>query len=175
MSQQEEEKEMERELGSKAGDVYNQLRSEQKFCDVFITVDGVEFHTHKNILCDCSSYFRALLANSWDPLQQYEYSVTEVSSEIMQLIMEYTYKHCVNIMEENVQTLLIAADYLVLSDLVNECCTFPKAQLCLENCISIWHFADFYFLQLLREQDFHFILHHFEEMVHVSEEFLYDT
>ncbi|KAK3513327.1 hypothetical protein QTP70_012377 [Hemibagrus guttatus] len=163
---------MERKLGAKACDIYNQLRSEKKFCDVLIKVDGAEFHAHKNILCGCSSYFRALFTNSWYPPEKYEHSVTEVSSEIMQLIMEYAYKHRVNVTEENVQSLLIAADYLAVSDLVNECCAFLKAQLCLENCIGIWRFADFYFFQLLRQQAFQFILHHFEEMAHVSEEFL---
>ncbi|XP_026796983.1 kelch-like protein 10 [Pangasianodon hypophthalmus] len=172
MSKQEEEEEADRKVGMTACNIVNALRLEKKLCDVLITVDNAEFHAHKNILCGCSPYFRALFTNGWYPPDKHEYRIPDVSCETMELIMEYAYIQRVNITEENVCELLITADYLVVSVLVNECCAFLKAQLCLENCIGIWRFAQFYFCKKLKQQAFQFILHNFEEMVRVSEEFL---
>lgn len=41
----------------KSGSVYNQLRLTRELSDAVITVDQVEFHIHKIILCNCSPYF----------------------------------------------------------------------------------------------------------------------
>ncbi|XP_060761559.1 kelch-like protein 10 [Neoarius graeffei] len=171
MSKQEEKNGVERKLEMSYSTI-NKMWLEKKFCDVLIKVNGVEFHAHKIILCACSKYFTTLFTNSCYPLDKHEYSVPDISSEIMELIMEYAYTYHVNITKENVHELLIAADYLEVSSLINDCCTFLKAQLCLENCIGIWAFACFHVFEKLKQQAFQFILHNFEEMVLVSEEFL---
>lgn len=169
---QEKEKEMEREVNTAACHVFNELRFERKLCDVLIKLDGAKFHAHKNILCGCSPYFRALFTNAVYAPDKHQYDIPDVSSEIMVLIMDYAYTRHINITEENVCELLITADYLAVSDLVNKCSVFLRAQLCRENCIGIWHFAHVYSCQNLAQQAFQFILLNFEEMVHVSEEFL---
>ena len=46
--------------------IFNELRLEGKLCDVIISVDGVEFNAHKNILCSCSQYFRSVLETRRD-------------------------------------------------------------------------------------------------------------
>ncbi|XP_060786504.1 kelch-like protein 10 [Neoarius graeffei] len=150
----------------------NQLKLEKKLCDILIKVDGAEFHAHKIILCACSTYFTTLFTNSCYPPDKHEYFIPDISSEMMELIIEYAYTHHANITEENVHELLITADYLAVSSLMNECCMFLKAQLCLENCIGIWCFAHLYLFEKLKQEAFQFILDNFEEMVHVSEEFL---
>ncbi|XP_047014657.1 kelch-like protein 10 [Ictalurus punctatus] len=60
----------------------------------------------------------------------------------------------------------------MVSSLVNECCAFLKSRLCPKNCINIWRFAQYSFCEKLKQQAFWFILHNFEEMVRLSEEFL---
>ncbi|XP_075379472.1 kelch-like protein diablo [Mycteria americana] len=51
---------MERKMSAMACTVFNELRLEGKLCDVIISVDGIEFNAHKNILCSCSHYFRSV-------------------------------------------------------------------------------------------------------------------
>lgn len=169
---QREENVMEREVNMMACDVFNELRFEKQLCDVLIRVDGGEFAAHKSILCGCSQYFRAIFTNSWYPPDKQEYSIPHISSEIMELIVEYAYTRRVNITEENVHELLKAADYLAMSHLVNKCSAFLKARLRVETCFSIWRFARFYFCTKLEQQAFRFILHNFVEAVRVSEDFL---
>ncbi|KAM9494994.1 kelch-like protein 10 [Clarias gariepinus] len=163
---------MERRKETIACNIFNELRLENNLCDVLFKVNDAEFHGHKIILCGCSPYFRVLFTHGCYPPDKFQYNIPGVSSEIMELIMEYVYVQRVNIKEENVHDLLIAADYLAINGLVNECSMFLKAQLCQENCIGIWRFARFYFCIELEQQAFQFILHHFEKVLRASEEFL---
>ncbi|XP_047016427.1 kelch-like protein 10 [Ictalurus punctatus] len=172
MSKKEQEKGMVRKVYAMSCNNINELRLEKHLSDVVIIVDSAEFHVHKIILCGCSPYFMALFTHGWYPPDKLRYSIPNVSAEIMELIVEYAYIRCVNITEKNVYKLLIAADYMLVSSLVNECCAFLKAQLCPENCVNIWHFARSHFCEKLNQQAFRFILHNFEEMVRLSEEFL---
>ncbi|KAL7827175.1 hypothetical protein SRHO_G00328930 [Serrasalmus rhombeus] len=49
---------------------------------------------------------------------------------------------------------------------------FLEDQLCVENCIDIWGFAEFYSCLQLQQNAYLFILRHFEEIARTSEEFL---
>ncbi|XP_053821478.1 kelch-like protein 10 isoform X3 [Vidua chalybeata] len=49
---------MERKMSDRSCSISNELRLEGRFCDVIISVDGVEFKAHKLILSCCSIYFR---------------------------------------------------------------------------------------------------------------------
>ncbi|XP_043910515.1 kelch-like protein 10 [Protopterus annectens] len=90
----------------------------------------------------------------------------------MDLIIQYAYTRTVPITIENVEQLLAAADQFHVLGLVRMCCEFLESYLCIENCIGIWKFADFYFCSELKHKAYLFILHNFEEMVKISEELL---
>ncbi|XP_063178242.1 kelch-like protein 10, partial [Chroicocephalus ridibundus] len=90
----------------------------------------------------------------------------------MRLLMEYAYTGTVPVTDDNVESLLIAADQFNVLDIVRLCCEFLKSQLCLENCIGMWRFTGYYYCPDLREAAHEFILHHFEEVTKVSTEFL---
>ncbi|KAL7884005.1 hypothetical protein AOLI_G00067750 [Acnodon oligacanthus] len=140
--------------------------------DVLIQVDGGKFRAEKFVLCECSDYFRTLFSSVWSPSEKRVYSIPGVSAEMMDLIIEYAYTRSITINKENVQDLLVAADYLSVMGLVSACCQFLEGQLCVENCIGIWVFAEFYSCWQLQQKAYLFILHHFEEIVRLSEEFL---
>uniref|UniRef100_W5N4M0 Kelch like family member 10 n=1 Tax=Lepisosteus oculatus TaxID=7918 RepID=W5N4M0_LEPOC len=163
---------MERKMSAMACSVFNELRLEGKLCDVIIKVNGMEFNAHKNILCGCSSYFLALFTSGWNNSEKKEYNIPGVSPEMMKLIIEYAYTRTVPITADNVEGLLAAADQFSILGIVRACCDFLESQLCLENCIGICQFADFYHCPGLRRKAYLFILHHFEELVKVSQEFL---
>ncbi|XP_037391892.1 kelch-like protein 10 [Pygocentrus nattereri] len=100
------------------------------------------------------------------------YNIPGISAEMMGLIIDHAYARPVTINQENVKELLIAADYLCVLDLLQACCQFLEDQLCVENCIGIWGFAEFYSCLQLQQKAYLFILHHFEEIARTSEEFL---
>uniref|UniRef100_A0AAR2KHI3 BTB domain-containing protein n=1 Tax=Pygocentrus nattereri TaxID=42514 RepID=A0AAR2KHI3_PYGNA len=146
--------------------------TDNEHCDVVIKVDATEFSAHKIILCGCSNYFRALFSRIWSPSKKRVYKIPGISAEMMSLIIDHAYTRSVTINQENVKELLIAADYLCVLDLRQACCEFLEKQLCVENCIDIWGFAEFYSCLQLQQNAYLFILHHFEEIARTSEEFL---
>ncbi|CAH2299992.1 kelch 10 [Pelobates cultripes] len=90
----------------------------------------------------------------------------------MKLLIEYAYTRTVPVTVHNVEELLIAADQFNVMGIVRECCDFLKSQLCMENCIGMYRFTDHYYCPKLHQEAYMYILHNFEEMVKVSEEFL---
>ncbi|XP_043911358.1 kelch-like protein 10 [Protopterus annectens] len=152
--------------------IINQLRLQGKLCDAVIKVNGEEMEVHRNIMCSCSPYFRALFTSAWSKAEEKVYSISGVSADMMQLIIEYAYTRTVPVTVDNVEELLVAADRFDVLGIVTACCDFLESQLCLENCIGIKKFADCYYCPELTQKASLFILHNFEEMTKVSIEFL---
>lgn len=117
-------------------------------------------------------FYRALFTSEWNNSERRVYSIPGVSPDMMRLIIEYAYTRTVPVTTENVQQLLAAADQFSIMGIVRACCEFLEGQLCLQNCIGICKFADFYSCTELRQRAYLYILHNFEDMVRVSEEFL---
>lgn len=87
------------------------------------------------------------------------------------VLYSYVYTGQITVTEDNVQTLLPAANLLQLSDVKEACSEFLKAQLHPSNCLGIRAFADMHgCLELVTAADT-FIQFHFSEVVE-GEEFL---
>ncbi|XP_053171566.1 kelch-like protein 10 [Scomber japonicus] len=150
----------------------NELRREERLCDVVIKVDDVEFKAHKVILCGCSAYFRALFTGAWATSEKQVYNIPGVLPEMMNLIICYAYTDSVPVTEDNVVEILAAADQFLVPGIVQACSFFLEDQLCLNNCIGIWKLVDFYHCPDLKYKVFLYILYHFLEVVNASKEFL---
>ena len=115
---------------------------------------------------------RALFTSGWNNTEKKIYNIPGISPDMMKLIIEYAYTRTVPITPDNVEKLLAAADQFNIMGIVRGCCEFLKSELCLDNCIGICKFTDYYYCPELRQKAYMFILHNFEEMVKVSAEFL---
>ncbi|XP_034393457.1 kelch-like protein 10 isoform X1 [Cyclopterus lumpus] len=151
--------------------VYNELRLEQELCDAVVRVDSVEFPVHKIILCNCSPYFQALFTH-WSTPDSQVFDISNVSPDIMKLIIEFAYTDSVPVTQENVEELFIAADQFIVEGIVQACCSFLEEYLSPENCISIWWFTDVYYAPELNRKAFLYTIAHFKEVASTSEEFL---
>ncbi|XP_044066384.1 kelch-like protein 10 [Siniperca chuatsi] len=151
--------------------VCNELRLEQQLCDAVIKVDNVEFHAHKVILCNYSSYFRALFTH-WSTPDSRVFDIPNVSPDMMKLIIEFAYTGFVPVTQDNIQELFIAADRFNVKGIIQACSDFLEEQLAPQNCIGIWWFTDVYYNPELKHKAFIFMLNHFEEVAATSEEFL---
>ncbi|XP_038577488.1 kelch-like protein 10 [Micropterus salmoides] len=156
---------------SKNSSVYDELRLEQQLCDAVIRVDDVEFHAHKVILCNYSSYFRALFTH-WSTPDSRIFDIPNVSLDMMKLIIEFAYSGFVPVTQENVQDLFIAADRFNVKGIIQACSDFLEEQLAPQNCIGIWWFTDIYYNPELKHKAYVYMLNHFEEVAATSEEFL---
>ncbi|KAF4076745.1 hypothetical protein AMELA_G00218700 [Ameiurus melas] len=144
--------------------VLNGMRLMEELCDVILRVDKVEFKVHKIILSAHSPYFR-LLFTKGSSSDQTVYTITDVSPDIMELVIHYIYTQEIQITTDNVQALFVMADRLLMQDLVRHCCDFQKAHLSPENCLGIWQYAEAYSCNELQDQAYIYALHHFEDVV----------
>ncbi|XP_059189619.1 kelch-like protein 10 [Centropristis striata] len=151
--------------------VYNELRLEQTLCDALIRVDNFEFYAHKLILCNCSSYFKALFTH-WSTPDSRVYDIPNVSPDMMKIIIDFAYTNFAPVTQENVQELFIAADQFNVMGIIQACSDFLEEQLTPQNCIGIWWFTDAYYTPELKHKAFLFMLNRFEEVAASSEEFL---
>ena len=65
-----------------------------------------------------------------------------VDPEALHILVDYVYTSCVDVTEDNVQSLLPAANLLQLNDVRDACCEFLQSQLHPTNCLGIRAFAD---------------------------------
>jgi kelch-like protein 10 len=133
--------------------------------------DGGIFPVHMLILCGCSDYFMTLFTTPLHCTERTNILLQGVTSETMSLILEYAYMGSVGINQENVRTLFVSADYLIMPGLLELCCDFLKSTLTPENCIGIMLFARDYFSSL--EGDARcFVMRNFEQVSQQSDELL---
>ncbi|TSL54326.1 Kelch-like protein 10 [Bagarius yarrelli] len=109
----------------------NYYRYSGQLCDAIITVEGGQFHVHKEVLCNLSPYFRALFSR-WSNPSQFMYNIPGVAPKIMKSILQYAYSNRIRITPGNVQELLVAADYLLVGSIISLCSQFLQRQLCPE-------------------------------------------
>ncbi|KAM4582551.1 kelch-like protein 10 [Fundulus diaphanus] len=151
--------------------VYNQLRMEGKLTDAVIIAEGVKFQVHKIILCNCTPYFCDLFTRRCS-LDQEVFHIPGISAEIMQLILDYAYTNSLTITESNAQKLLLAANLLSASEVVQACCIFLEGLIRPNNCIGIWRYTTTVCPQpVLHFKIYGYILEHFEEVA-LCDEFL---
>ncbi|KAG2468317.1 KLH10 protein, partial [Polypterus senegalus] len=163
---------MERKLCAVDYNVLNELRLERSFLDVVISVNGVEFPAHKNVLCCSSPYFRTLFSNRCDSKDKKTFTIPGISPEMMEMIITFAYNQTVPVTSENAEQLLIVAHQFNIPGLIRLCSNFLESRLCLRNCIGICKLAYHYCCLELHFKAFRFILHQFEDLVRESEEFL---
>ena len=100
--------------------------------------DGTKRKCHRIILCSASEYFRNLF--SWstsDTVKVYN----GVTGETLDAILKYLYSGVFEVTVENVNDLLLAANYFSLSEIVNSCSAFIIYHLDLTSCIDVLLFA----------------------------------
>ncbi|KAG7226670.1 hypothetical protein INR49_001840, partial [Caranx melampygus] len=150
--------------------VLTEFRQNGRLCDVVIKVDDAEFRAHKIILCSCSHYFCTLFTGAWRSSDKQIYTIPGVSSEMMQLVINYAYTHSVHVAGDNVVEVLGAADQLMIPGIIQACCVFLENNLSPMNCLRIWRLVDFYNCNELRDKVFSYILQNFEDICLVSQE-----
>jgi kelch-like protein 10 len=134
--------------------------------------DGGHFLVHRVVLSACSSYFLTLFTTTIHSVEKSDVYLPGVTSEVMSSILEYAYLRFVDINQENVQELLVSADYLSVLGLHELCCDFLRSRLDIENCISIMKFAREYFCANLEKDARFFLMSNFVEVSQNSAEIL---
>lgn len=160
------------DFSSQACNILAELREQGQLCDAVIRVENETFHIHRNILSACSSYFRALFTSQMLQTKSHEITITNVSADVMSVLVDYAYTRKAKVTSDNVEQLLPAADQFHMLGLIKACSDFLMKELGPENCIGIQKFAQSYFCKGLEQKSLLYILANFQAMYTTSNEFL---
>lgn len=104
------------------------------------------------------------LFTSWSQSEKNYFEIPGLSPHIMQLIIDFAYTGITSVTEAVVQDLLLAADQLIVDDMILECWDFLERHLCAENCIGIWKFTHICQCQKLQRRAYQYIIDNFEKV-----------
>ncbi|XP_068809101.1 actin-binding protein IPP isoform X3 [Struthio camelus] len=149
----------------------NRLRGGQSFCDVRLEVGPEAFAVHRLVLAASSPYFAALFAGGMKESGRDVVRIAGVEADTFHTLLDFIYTGVVSIGEHNVQELIVAADMLQLTEVVELCCEFLKGQIDPFNCIGLFQFSEQIACHDLLEFTENYIHAHFLE-VQSGEEFL---
>jgi kelch-like protein 10 len=134
--------------------------------------DGGNFPVHAVVLSAHSAYLRTLFTTKLRSKENNDVHLPGLTSETMNLILEYAYVRNVDINQENVCQLLMSADYLIVPGLVELCCDFLRRVMAPENCIGILRLVNVCFCSNFESEVRRFVMRNFVEVSQQSDEFL---
>ena len=149
----------------------HEFRKKKFMCDVVLFSPPREYFAHRNVLCSASPFFLELFTSS--PNSQLtlgsRVDISNISSEILEDVLNFIYLGEICVCEQNVTQLIIASDILRMSNLKEIVCRFYERKLCPSNCLSIASLADKFNCESLREAADKFIFFHFMDVCKYQE------
>lgn len=117
---------------------------EGKLCDITLMAQGEKFSAHRIVLAASIPYFNAMFMHDYLLESRQECIVLNqvVDACALEHIINYSYSGKIEITNENVQALLIAANFFHLKNIKLACCEFVKKRLCVQDALCLRSFAE---------------------------------
>ncbi|XP_077981707.1 kelch-like protein 24 [Glandiceps talaboti] len=147
----------------------NQLRLENKFTDVVLCVGTEEITCHRAMLALCSNYFNAMFSHDMKERHVEKIMLNGVQSGVLSTVVEFLYTGCINITEQNAQSILEAASLFQISSLEAACSVFMREHMEPSNCLGILQFSYLHNLTELYKKADMFSVAHFSEVCKCDE------
>ena len=141
------------------------------FCDVTLRLGGQDFYAHKVILASCSDYFYAMFNGNMKESKERVIDINGVDVEIMKLVLNFIYTGSIPLSNDNVESVLQAANLMLIKLLKEVCCRFLETLLTVGNCLGMQKFAESYACEELLGKTTEFINDNFGYVTE-SDEFL---
>lgn len=132
----------------------NEFRESNILCDALICVDGKTFNAHRTVLAASSPYFKALFSSDIGGEAKAESKpvvINDIDQEDMTKLLTYVYTGEIDLSEDNIKSIISAANYLLISSLKERCTKFLQRMLTPQNCLSIETTAVQYDCENLRD------------------------
>ena len=148
----------------------NIQRKQGHLCDItLITKDDQELKAHRNILSAASPFFCKLLQSDMKENREGIVRLEEISGSVMEDVLEFIYTGTVEVTEENAEELVVATNYLLVTNLKTISGRFIQQQMCQLNCISTFYFAEKYDCEELLNDSKSFIHANFASVAAMTE------
>ncbi|XP_055342098.1 kelch-like protein 3 [Paramacrobiotus metropolitanus] len=152
------------------------LREQQStgtLCDIVVQgceESAVGIPCHRNVLSVHSSYFRAVLTQDWKDSSQPVFQLRNIDSHTLNDLVKYAYTLEVDLNDDNVERVVIAAQFLQMGSLELLCWEYVEQHICVSNYLAVYALASNHhhprlaaaalelihlnFLQVAQSQDF---------------------
>lgn len=155
----------------------NTFRQEDTLCDAKLRLEVGEFPVHKVVLSSNCPYFRTLFTANMKERNQ---NVIDLKCppdifHSMDDFLTFLYTTKVQFTQDNVEALIVAADYFNVVELKELGCQFLQKKLNLSNGIALHCFAGKYHCEPLRETTRDFLMENFTELSQTDEFLLTDS
>ena len=107
-----------------------QFREEGEFIDVRLKVGEDVFLAHRIVLAANSDYFHAMFAHGMKESNQevIELKDKSISAAAIKIVMDSIYSGDLHVNDENVFEVLLAADHLQVTSVVEQCCDYLQTE-----------------------------------------------
>ncbi|XP_006814412.1 kelch-like protein 7 [Saccoglossus kowalevskii] len=148
--------------------VYSSLcrqRTDRNYCDITLSVEHRDYPAHRCLLAAYSPYFDAMFSNDMSEKGRTRVDLPFLSSEQIELLLGFLYKETVTISYDNVEGVLMAADYLHISQLKETCAQFLCGSITCENCLGYFKLTELYSVPRVSKYAKQFIQRHFTDVI----------
>ena len=107
-----------------------QFREQGKFIDVHLKASKEVFSAHRIVLAASSDYFQAMFAHGMKESNQevIELKDESISAAALKIVLDSIYSGDLQVSDENVFEVLVAADHLQVTSVVQQCCDYLQTQ-----------------------------------------------
>ena len=107
-----------------------QFREQGEFIDVHLKVGEEVFSAHRIVLAASSDYFHAMFTHE---MKESNHEVVElkdesISAATLKILLDSIYSGDLQVNDENVLDVLVAADHLQVTSIVQQCCEYLQTQ-----------------------------------------------
>ena len=138
----------------------NETEELQFFDFKVICNDETEVKCHKMVLASQTKYFDGLFRqNNCDS------SKIDFSGDIVRACIEYLYTEFIEITGDNVQDIIIAANFLIIPEIVEKCIRFIFVNMDSQDCIDVLNFGNSYNFDKIMKRTIDVISFSFDDVV----------
>ena len=107
-----------------------QFREQGEFIDVHLKVGEEVFSAHRIVLAASSDYFHAMFTHEMKESNQevVELKDESISAATLKIVLDSIYSGDLQVNDENVLDILVAADHLQVTSVVQHCCDYLQTQ-----------------------------------------------
>lgn len=125
------------DLRSKSFAVFEEMRRNGQLVDVTIKIDDQIFPTHRLVLSAAIPYFRIMFTGDMSESKMKVITMKEIDPVALKVLIDYAYTSRVKITEENVESLLLASEFLLITEVSESCCHFLSKYFTPDNVVRI--------------------------------------
>jgi kelch-like protein 18 len=146
-----------------------EIRRCGKLCDITLVANGHKFFAHRIVLAANIPYFNAMFLNEMKEMGQDVVSINSVDHLCLEQFINYSYNGKITITNENVQSVLIGANFFHMKNIKSACCEFIKKRLTISEALTVRSFAHQLMCLDLVESADRFINRNFKKVVQTQE------